>query len=134
MARTAITPRALVANGSLDSATGPTTIDAALVTAGAIVNAVEPERTVIRVTNTEGSTNTVTIKAGDNPPALAAGQGDLVVTVAATTGASYIGPLESGRFLKKLDDASVAQGGSLYLDFETGMTGTIDVLLLPRAT
>jgi hypothetical protein len=134
MARTAITPRALAANGSLDSATGPTTIDAALVTAGAIVNSVEPERTVIRVTNTEGSTNTVTIKAGDNPPALAAGQGDLVVTVAATTGARYIGPLESGRFLKMLDDASVAQGGSLYLDFETGMTGTIDVLLLPRAT
>jgi hypothetical protein len=134
MARTAIAPRALVANGSLDSATGPTTIDATLVSNGAIVNRVEPERTVIRVTNTEGSTNTVTIKAGDKPPAEAAGQGDLVVTVAATSGARYIGPIESGRFLRRLDDAGVNQGGSIYLDFESGMTGTIDVLLLPRAT
>lgn len=126
MPRTAITPRALVANGSLDSATGPTTIDATLVTNGVVVNSAEPERTVIRVTNTEGSTNTVTIQSGDNPPALAAGQGDLVVTVAATTGARYIGPLESGRFLQN--------DGSMEIDFESGMTGTIDILLLPRAT
>lgn len=134
MARTAITPRPLVANGNLNGATGATTIDATLVSNGAIVNGVEPERTIIRVTNTEASTNVVTIKAGDNPPAHAAGQGDLAVTVAATTGVQYLGPFESGRFLKKLDDASVAQGGSIYIDFETGMTGAIDVLLLPKAT
>jgi hypothetical protein len=134
MARTAITPRALVANGSLDAATGPTTIDSTLVTNGVVINRVEPERTLIRVTNTEGSTNTVTIRKGDKPPAEAQGQGDLVVTVAATSGHRYIGPLESGRFLKRLDDASVNQGGSIFIDFETGMTGVIDVLLLPRAT
>lgn len=134
MARTAITPRALVANGSLDGATGPVTIDATLVSNGAIINGVEPERTIIRVTNTEGSTNDVTIKGGDNPPAHAAGQGDLAVTVAATTGVRYLGPFESGRFLKVLDDAGVNKGGSLYIDFETGMTGAIDVLLLPKAT
>jgi len=134
MPRTVITPRALAANGSLDGATGPVTIDAALVAAGAIVNRAIPERMLIRVTNTEGSTNTVTVKAGDNPPALAAGQGDLVVTVAATTGVRYIGPLESGRFLKRLDDSSVNQGGSIYIDFETAMTGAIDVLTIPRAT
>lgn len=126
MARTAITPRALVANGNLNGATGATTIDSTLVTNGVVVNNVEPERTLIRVTNTEGSTNTVTIRKGDNPPALAAGQGDLVVTVAATTGVQYIGPVESGRF--------VQTDGSLEIDFETGMTGAIDVLLLPRAT
>lgn len=134
MARTAITPRPLVANGNLDGATGPTTIDAALVAAGAIVNAAEPERSVIRVTNTEASTNVVTVGAGDNPPAPAAGQGDLAVPVAASTGVQYLGPFESGRFLNRLDDASVAQGGSLYIDFEAGMTGEIDVLLLPKAT
>lgn len=134
MPRTAITPRALVANGSLDSATGPTTIDATLVTNGVVINGAEPERTLIRVTNTEGSTNTITLKAGDKPPAEAAGQGDLVVTHAANTGARYSGPFESGRFLKRLDDAGVNRGGSLFIDFETGMTGTIDVLLLPRAT
>jgi len=134
MARTAVAPRALVANGGLNGATGPTTIDSTLVTAGVVINGVEPERTIIRVANTEGSTNTVTVKAGDNPPALAAGQGDLVVTVAATTGVQYIGPLESGRFLKKLDDASVNRAGSIFIDFEAGTTGTIDVLLLPKAT
>lgn len=133
MARTAITPRALVANGGLNGATGATTIDSTLVTNGAVVNGVEPERTIIRVTNTEGSTNVVTVKAGDYPPAMAQGQGDIAVTVAATTGVQFIGPFESGRVLKKLDDASVNRGGSMYIDFETGMTGAIDVLLLPKA-
>lgn len=126
MARTAVTPRALVANGNLNGATGATTIDSTLVTNGVVINSAEPERTLIRVTNTEGSTNTVTIRKGDNPPSLAAGQGDLVVTVAATTGVQYIGPVESGRFLQN--------DGSMEIDFETGMTGAIDVLLLPRAT
>lgn len=126
MPRTAIVPRALVANGSLDGATGPTTIDATLVTNGVVVASVEPERTLIRVTNTEGSTNVVTVRKGDNPPALAAGQGDLAVTVAATTGVRYIGPLESGKYLQN--------DGTLEIDFETGMTGAIDILLIPRAT
>lgn len=126
MPRTAITPRALIANGNLDGATGPTTIDSTLVTAGVVVNSAQPERTLIRVTNTEGSTNVVTLRKGDNPPALAAGQGDLAVTVAATTGVQYLGPFESGRFLQN--------DGSIEVDFETGMTGAIDVLLLPRAT
>lgn len=126
MARTAVVPRALVANGGLTGATGATTIDATLVTNGVVVASAEPERTLIRVTNTEGSTNTVTINAGDKPPALAAGAGNLVVTVAATTGVQYMGPFESGRFLQS--------DGTLEIDFESGMTGAIDILLLPRAT
>lgn len=129
MPRTAITPRALVANGNLNGATGATTIDATLVTNGVVIESCEPERTLIRVTNTEASTNVVTIKAGDNPPAHAAGQGDLAVTVAATTGVQYLGPFESGRFIQ-----AGADMGDLHIDFETGMTGAIDVLLLPRAT
>lgn len=129
MARTAIVPRALVANGNLTGAAGATTIDSTLVTAGIVIESAEPERTIIRVTNTEGSTNTVTLKAGDNPPAVAAGQGDLVVTVAATTGIQYMGPFESGRFLQGGVDM-----GDLHIDLETGMTGAIDVLLIPRST
>lgn len=126
MARTAVVPRALVPNGNLNSATGPTTIDSTLVTNGVVVENAKPELMLIRVTNTEGSTNTVTIKAGDSPPAIAAGQGDLVTTVAATTGAQYIGPIESGRFLQT--------GGDIHIDFETGMTGLIDILTFPRNT
>ncbi len=125
MARTAVVPRALVANGNLNGATGATTIDSTLVTNGVVVTSAHPERTLIRVTNTEGSTNTVTVNAGDNPPALAAGGGALVVTVAATTGVRYIGPFESGRFLQS--------DGTIEIDFESGMTGAIDVLLLPRS-
>src|SRR5687768_718167 len=122
MARTAIVPRALVANGNLTGATGATTIDSTLVTNGVVVAAAHPERTLIRVTNTEGSTNTVTVNAGDNPPAYAAGSGALVVTVAATSGIQYIGPFESGRFLQS--------DGTIEVDFESGMTGAIDVLLI----
>ncbi len=125
MARTAITPRALAKNAGLDGATGATTIDSTLVTNGVTIAGVKPERLLLRVTNTEGSTNTVTVRAGDNPPALRAGQGDLVVTVAATTGVQFIGPLESDKYLQ--DD------GSLSIDFETGMTGSIDALYWPRS-
>jgi hypothetical protein len=124
MPRTAVVPRALVANGNLIGTTGSTTIDATLVTNGVSVTGAIPEQTLIRVTNTEGSTNTVTVQSGAVPPALAGGLGDLVVTVAATTGVQYIGPLESGRFMQS--------DGSLWLDFESGMTGTIDVLTVPR--
>ncbi|GAA1395168.1 hypothetical protein ACFQZ4_24150 [Catellatospora coxensis] len=124
MARTAIVPRALVKNSNLNSATGPTTIDATLVTNGVTVANAKPERMLIRVTNTEGSTNVLTVRAGDNPPALRAGQGDLTVTVAATTGAQYFGPFESDKVLQ--DD------GSMSIDFETGMTGTIDILEIPK--
>lgn len=124
MARTAVTPRALVANGGLNGATGATTIDSTLVTNGVVINSAEPERTVLRVANTEGSTNVVTIKAGDYPPALAAGLGDITVTVAATTGVQYIGPFESGRVLQS--------NGTMEIDFESGMTGSIDALLLPK--
>lgn len=124
MARTAVVPRALVKNSNLNGATGPTTIDSTLVTNGVTIANAKPERTLIRVANTEGSTNVVTLRAGDNPPALRAGQGDLAVTVAATSGVQYLGPFESDKYLQ--DD------GSLSIDFESGMTGTIDVLLLPR--
>jgi hypothetical protein len=126
MPRTAITPRPLVANSNLNGATGATTIDATLVTNGVVITNAQPERTILRVTNTEGSTNALTVRAGDYPPALAAGLGDLAVTLAATTGVQYIGPFESGRFLQN--------DGSLHVDFETGMTGAIDALLVPRAT
>lgn len=124
MPRTAVVPRALVANGNLIGTSGATTIDATLVTNGVSVTGAIPEQTVIRVTNTEGSTNTVTVQSGAVPPALAGGLGDLVVTVAATTGVQFIGPFESGRFMQS--------DGSLWLDFESGMTGSIDILTVPR--
>lgn len=123
MARTAVTYRALVRNGNLIATSGTTTIDSTLVTNGITIANAKPERTIIRVANTEGSTNVLTLRAGANPPALRAGQGDITVTVAATSGVQYFGPFESDRVLQS--------DGSMSFDFETGMTGTIEALLMP---
>ena len=84
-----------------------------------------PELTVLRVTNSDDDTAlTLTVKAGDNPPALAAGQGDLAVTVAFGT-TQLIGPFESGRF--------VQSDGSMLIESST-TTGTITALRIPRNT
>lgn len=64
------------------------------------------------------------MKAGDNPPALAAGQGDLAVIVAFGT-VQLIGPFESGRFLQN--------DGSMMIE-STTTTGTITALRVPRNT
>lgn len=123
MARTAVAYSALVANSNLTDPAG-TTIDSTLVTNGVkIANAV-PEETIIRVANTAGATKVVTVNAGDYPPALAAGQGNMTGTVAATTGVMWFGPFESGRFLQN--------DGTLEVDFASGTTGTITVFRVPR--
>lgn len=122
MARTAVPYSNLVPNGNLAQPAG-TALDA---TNDHVINAAVPELTVLRVTNTDGSAHTVTIKAGDNPPALAAGQGDLTVSVAATTGVQLIGPFESGRFLQN--------DGTLLVDIEASHAGTITALRVPRNT
>ena len=124
MSRTAIAYRNLVKNGSLDCATGPTTIDSTLVTAGVTLADAKPERTLIRVANTHGSAHNLIVRAGDNPPALRAGQGDLTVEVALTSGVRTFGPFESDKYLQS--------DGSMEVDFSSGFTGTIDILLIPR--
>lgn len=126
MARTAVTYRNLVANGNLNGATGTTTVDSTLVTNGVVVNGAVPELTLIRVAQTSGAAKNIIVRAGDYPPALASGQGDLTVQVAATSGVQYLGPFESGRFLQG--------NGSLEVDFESGFTGSIEFLRIPRAT
>jgi hypothetical protein len=122
MATTDVAYSNLVPNGNLAQPAG-TTLVVAPTNNLRIVNAV-PELTVLRVVNT-GAEQDITIKAGDNPPALAAGQGDLVVTVAATTGVQFIGPFESGRF--------VQSDGSMLIEAET-VDGTITALRVPRNT
>jgi hypothetical protein len=93
-----------------------TAIDA---TKTAVITPTGPlENMVIIVRNTEGSTNVVTVKAGDNPPAGSAGLGDKAfTTIDATTGAILLPPLESARFLQ--------DNGTVRLTFETSMTGFI---------
>ncbi|MFJ3597905.1 hypothetical protein ACIPRU_15480 [Streptomyces sp. NPDC090126] len=122
MATTQIPYTSLVPNGGIAQPAGTTTVVAP--TNNMQISDAFPELTLLRVVNT-GAEQDITIKAGDMPPALAAGQGDLVVTVAATTGVQFIGPFESGRF--------VQSDGSMLIECET--TGaTIAALRIPRNT
>lgn len=82
-----------------------------------------PELTVLRVA--AGATGgNVTVKAGTMPLAIASGQGDLVVNVAANT-ISWIGPFESGRFLQS--------DGTMLVDVAAAVVpGTITAIKVPR--
>lgn len=122
MARTALPYSTLVANSNLTDPAG-TTIDQAN---GMVISASRPELTLLRVANTNGSNRVVTIKAGDSPPAIAAGLGNLDVTVAATTGVQWIGPFESGRFIQN--------DGTIEIDFAASFAGTITAFKVPRGT
>lgn len=123
MARTAITPVALVKNGGVAMATAEsaTAVDQAN---GMIINNADPEHLMFRVTNTAGAAHGVIIRAGDTLyPAVKSGEGDLNVQVALTTGVAYAGPLDSARFLQS--------DGSLHIDFEASFAGKIVAVILP---
>jgi hypothetical protein len=124
MARTAVNYTPFVPNGHLTDVAG-TTIDSTLVTNGVVINDADPERTLIRVTNTAGADKVVTVKAGTGTQSWMAGQGDSATTVAATSGKEFIGPFTSARFQQ--------HGSKLYVDFASGTTGTITVFKLPKA-
>jgi hypothetical protein len=74
--------------------------------------------------NTNASNRTATIKAGANPPAASAGQGDLVITVPATTGDMTVAGLESARFIQA--------DGKIYIDLEASFAGVVIAERLPR--
>lgn len=122
MATTQLTYTDLVANGGVEQPAGTTLVAAP--TNDMQLASADPEHTILRVANTDDDTNLdITVKAGDYPPAWAAGLGDLVVEVAFGE-THYIGPFESGRFLQN--------DGSMMIESET-TTGTITVLRVPRA-
>lgn len=121
MARTALTLTKLTANGSVADPAG-NAVDVAnghvlTLPAGATL-----EEIMLEVNLTFAGAKNVTIKAGSNPPALEAGQGDLVVAI--NNAVRLIGPLTSGRFLQA--------GGLLFVDLEAAATGTIKAIRLPR--
>lgn len=122
MATTQVPYSNLVANSNLAQPAG-TALVAAPTNDMQLSDAV-PDHTVLRVSNSSGDTDLdLTVKAGDNPPALAAGQGDLVVTVPFGT-TQLVGPFESGRFAQS--------DGSMMIESEA-TTGTITALRVPRS-
>lgn len=118
MARTAVTVTKLAENSSVADPAG----NAVDPTNGHIVSDVPLEELFLEINSTFAGAKTFTVKAGKNPPALEAGQGDLVVSINAAV--RLLGPFTSGRF--------VQADGSLWLDVEAGATGTVKALHVPR--
>lgn len=91
------------------------------------VSAYAAEQLIIRVKNTTASTKTATVKAGVNPPADAAGEGTVVVSLTDGSGTptqAFIGPLTSARFIQA--------GSQVHVDIAAGMTGNITAFIVPR--
>jgi len=82
------------------------------------------EEIVIRFTNTNGSDRVATIVAGDSPPALSAGQGNLDITVPATTGDMTVAGLESARYLQS--------DGTVHIDLAASFAGAVRAFRVPR--
>lgn len=82
-------------------------------------------KVLIRITNTTASTKIATITAGANPPADAAGQGglDVSLTDGSTTPQTAFVVVESARFLQK--------NGTIVITVAAAMTGSIEAIQLP---
>lgn len=120
MATTAVPYTNLVANDDIANPAG-TAVTAGAGNGGQIADA-EPERTIIRVANGSGGAGTVTVLAGDNPPAWAAGQGGITSASIADGASAFLGPFESGRFLQS--------DGSMII--ESSVAVTLTAFLIPR--
>lgn len=123
MARTALTPVTLTANAFTAKNAG-VALDAT--NSHVFTPAAPLDEYLIYVINTTASEKDITIKAGDNPPADAAGVGDLTQAFAAgdsTPVEKVVGPLSSARFIQN--------DGTVNIDVESGMTGTIVVYRVP---
>lgn len=81
------------------------------------------EELVIEFTQTDATARAFTINAGDNPPALSAGQGSITQSVAQNA-VYYVAGLESGRFLQS--------DGTLEIDLAASFAGTIRAYRVPR--
>lgn len=115
MARTAITPTTLAVNASAADAAGTATTGGAGNGVSIAGNIAAPEQTILRVSNATAGAGTVSVKAGSQPSAIASGQGDLTVSVAAS-GVQWLGPFESARFGQP--------DGALFADTSIVMTIT----------
>lgn len=120
MARTAVTVTTLAANAGVAEPAG-TTADP---TNDHVVSGIPAEELILRFANTNGTDRVATIVAGDNPPADAAGIGNLAVTVPATSGVMWVGPLTSARF--------VQDNGDIHIDLATSFAGTVTAYRVPR--
>lgn len=128
MARTAVTVTTMTPNtvAAFVAGTTGTSIDATnshVITppAGCPI-----EELLLVVTNTTASTKAATVLAGDTPPALEQGLGDLSISLTdgSTTPQSAFVSLGSGRFAQS--------DGTINVDIAASMTGKIACFRIPR--
>lgn len=121
MARTAVTVAVLTRTGG----TTPAGTDADPTNDHSVDLGGYPlEEFVLRFQNTNGTDRVATIVAGDSPPALAAGLGNLDITVPATTGDITVAGLESARFIQS--------DGLLHIDLAASFAGKVIAMRVPR--
>ena len=124
MARAAVTVTTLTAGTAVAESAG-TTADPTndhYIAASALTFPLEELLLVFK--NTNGSDRVATIVAGDSPPAFSNGQGNLAITVPATTGVMFVTGLESARYLQ--------DNGDLNIDLATSFAGTVHAYRLGR--
>ncbi len=122
MARTAVTINAVALNTALADPTD-TTADAT--NSHVLTPTKSISKILLRVTHTAASTKNFTVKAGDNPPALAAGQGDFVTAFAAGNVTPVV------KFFVLSSDRFQQDDGTINIDLESGFTGTIGAFSMP---
>jgi len=120
MADTAITITDLVANDFVANPAGTAIVAA---NTHSITPASPLEEIILRITNTFAGAKIVTVTAGDNPPADAAGQGTVTKSLAQNE-VWWAGPFTSARFSQ--------DNGSLVVTVATSMTGDIAAFRIPR--
>jgi hypothetical protein len=119
MARDLVTPVVIAEDSGVNYLAGAVAINT---TNGAKIPYDKNGKLLLIIANTNGSNRVATVKASTADFAYKKGQGDLAVTVAATTGVQVIGELSQARFLQA--------DGYLYVDFGASMTGTITAIKL----
>jgi hypothetical protein len=101
-------PETTALNGSTDTLT--------------ITGASDADKLLIIINNTTAGSKKVTIKKGENPPAVRKGLGDLVVTLAEKT--QQIVCVESARFAKA--------DGTIEVSCEASTTGFLSAVRIPH--
>lgn len=123
MARTAVTVTALAYNTALARPAG-TNADTS--NGHSVAVSGPATRLLLVVKHTASGAKNLTVKAGDASPADAQGQGDLVVAFAAgnVTAVEKVITVTSDRFIQN--------DGTISIDLESGFTGTIAAIQLPK--
>jgi hypothetical protein len=118
MADTTVNVTTLALNASTANPTGTAVVAA---NTHVITPTKETSKLVVRLTNTFAGAKAFTIVAGDSPPSDAAGQGNLVLTLAQNDVVFVV--LESARFLKS--------NGDINITVAAATTGFIEAIQLP---